>query len=55
MWPLIQAHVPGPEFRSDLVRDLLQYFQDCDMDGTDLRRVHAEIDKAPDEFGVGQG
>jgi hypothetical protein len=28
---------------------------DCDMDGTDLRRVHPEIDKVLDELGVDEG
>jgi hypothetical protein len=55
MWPLIQAHIPEDEFRAQFVRDLLRFFMECDMDGTDLRRVHPEIDKALDELGVGEG
>ena len=39
----------------EFIRDLIDYFQDCDMDGTDLRRIHPEIDKALDELGVGEG
>lgn len=54
-WPLIQANVPEPEFRTAFVKDLLVFFMDCDMDGTDLRRFHPEIDKALDELGVGEG
>ena len=54
MWPLIKAHVPEDNFRAEFVRDLLSFFMDCDMDGTDLRRVHPEIDKALDELDVGR-
>jgi hypothetical protein len=55
IWPLIQRHVPQDDFRAKFVRDLLDFFQQCDMDGTDLRRFHPEIDKALDELGVGEG
>jgi hypothetical protein len=55
IWPLIQRHVPEDEFRAEFVRDLLDFFQKCDMDGTDLRRVHPEIDKALDELGADEG
>ncbi len=55
MWPLIQAHVPEADFREAIVRELLVFFINCDMDGTDLRRVHPEIDKALDELSVGEG
>jgi hypothetical protein len=55
IWPLIQRHVPEDEFRAEFVRDLIDFFQACDMDGTDLRRIHPEIDKALDELGVDQG
>ena len=55
MWPLIQSHVPEDDFRAEFVRDLLRFFMDCDKDGTDLRRVHPEIDKALDELGIGEG
>ena len=54
-WPLIQEHVPEDEFRADFVRDLIDLFQNCDINGTDLRRLHSEIDKALDELGVGEG
>jgi len=53
--PSIQHHMPEDDFRAEFLRDLLKFFMDCDMDGTDLRRVHPEIDKALDELGVGQG
>jgi hypothetical protein len=55
IWPLIQTHVPDDEFRAELLRDLLEYFMDCDMDGVDLRRVHPEIDRALDLLDVGKG
>jgi hypothetical protein len=55
MWPLIQRHIPEADFRAEFVKDLLGLFMDCDMDGSDLRRVHPEIDKALDELGAGQG
>jgi hypothetical protein len=55
MWPLIQVHVPEDDFRAEFVRDLIDFFMDCDMEGTDLRRIHPEIDKVLDELGVGQG
>jgi hypothetical protein len=55
LWPLIQVHVPEKEFRGEFVRDLIDFFQKCDMDGTDLRRVHPEIDRALDELGVNEG
>jgi hypothetical protein len=47
--------VPDDDFRADFVRELIDYFQRCDMDGSDLRRVHPEIDKALDELGVSKG
>ncbi len=52
---MIQRHVPEDDFRAEFVRDLIDFLQRCDMDGTDLRRVHPEIDKALDELGVGEG
>jgi hypothetical protein len=55
MWPLIQAHVPEDDFRAEFVRDLLRFFMGCDMEGTDLRRIHPEIDKALDDLGEGEG
>jgi hypothetical protein len=55
MWPLIQKHVPEDDFRKAFVRDLLRFFMDCDMDGTDLRRFHPEIDDALNDLGVGEG
>jgi len=47
--------VPESEWRAEFTRDLIDYFMDCDMDGTDLRRTHPEIDKALDELGIGEG
>jgi hypothetical protein len=55
IWPSIQRHIPEDEFRAEFVRDLIDFFQSCDMDGTDLRRIDPEIDKALDELGVGEG
>jgi hypothetical protein len=55
MWPLIRHHIPEADFRAEFVRDLLNFFMDCDMDGTDVRRVHPEVDSALDELGVGKG
>ena len=54
MWPLIQRQVPDNEFRAEFVRGLIDFFQGCDMDGTDLRRFHPEIEKALDQLGVDQ-
>ena len=53
--PLIQRHVPEADFRAEFLRDLLDFFQSCDMDGTDFRRVHPEIEKALDALGVDKG
>ena len=39
IWPLIQRHVPEDGFRADLTRELIELFQRCDMDATDLRRA----------------
>jgi hypothetical protein len=47
---MIQTHVPDSEFRADFVRDLINFFMECDMDGTELRHVHPEIDKALDDL-----
>lgn len=55
IWPLIQRHVPDDKFRAEFARDLLDFFQKCDMGGTNLRRVHPEIDKALDELGADEG
>ncbi len=55
MWPLIQRHIPEDDFRAEFVRDLIDFLSNCDMDPTDLRRLHPEVDKALDELGVGDG
>ena len=55
IWPLVQRHIAEEDFRAEFIRDLLDFFQSCDMDGTDLRGFHPEIDKALDELGVGEG
>ncbi len=55
IWPHVQNHVTDDEFRAEFLRDLLGFFMDCDMDGTDLRRIHPEIDRALDELDVGDG
>jgi hypothetical protein len=55
MWPLIQHHIPEDDFRAEFVRDLINFFQDCDMDGADLRRFHPEIERALDQLGVNEG
>ena len=55
MLPLIKRHVPDDNFRAEFLRDLLDFFQQCDMDATDLRGVDPEIDKALDELGVDEG
>ncbi len=55
MWPLIQKHVPEADFRKEFVRDLLHFFVECDMDGTDLRRFHPEIDEALDDLCENEG
>ena len=55
IWPLIQRNVPDDDFRAEFVRDLIDFFQQCDMDGADLRRIHPEIDKALDELDASDG
>jgi len=55
MLPLIKRHVPDDNFHAEFLRDLLDFFQQCDMDATDLRGVDPEIDKALDELGVDEG
>ena len=55
MWPLIQRNIPEDDFRAEFIRDLIDFFQGCDMDGTDLRRIHPEIDKALDALDVNKG
>jgi hypothetical protein len=55
IWPLIQLHVPDQPFRAEFIRDLIDFLQKCDLDGTDLRRLHPEIDTALDELGVDEG
>lgn len=55
IFPLIQKHMPDDDFRAEFVRDLIDFFQDRDMDGTDLRWIHPEIDKALDELDVNEG
>ena len=53
MWPLIQRHVSEDEFRVEFVRDLIEFFRACDMDGSDLRRLDPEIDRVLDSLNVG--
>lgn len=55
MWPLLQVHLPESEFRQMFQRDLLEFFAECDMDPTDLRRFHPELDQLLDELGVSEG
>jgi len=55
IFPLIQRYIPDKDFRAEFVRDLIDFFQQCDMDGTDLRRIHPEIERALDELGVNEG
>jgi hypothetical protein len=55
VWPLIQAHVPEGEFRAEFVRDLIRYFLECDVDPTDLRGLHPEVNEALKELGEWQG
>jgi hypothetical protein len=55
IFPIIQRHIRDRKFRAEFVRDLIDFFQGCDMDGTDLRRVHPEIEKAINELGVNEG
>jgi hypothetical protein len=55
IFPLIKRQVPEEEFRAEFVRDLIVFFQHCDMDATDLRRTDPEIEKALDELGVSEG
>jgi hypothetical protein len=55
IWPLIQAHVPEPQFRSEFVRDLLRFFLDCDVDARDVQGFHLEIDRALEELGEKEG
>lgn len=50
IWPAIRRHIPDDQFRAEFVRDLIDFFQNRDMDGTDLRGVHPEIDTALDEL-----
>lgn len=51
IWPPIQRHMPDDDVRADFVRDLIEFFLNCDMDATDIRGIHPEIDKALDELG----
>jgi hypothetical protein len=55
MWPLIQSHIPDDKFRAEFVRDLLGLFMNCDMDGTDVRRMHPDVDAILDELQVDEG
>ena len=55
IFPLIQRHVPEDDFRAEFVRDLIDFFQRCDMYGAELRRIHPDIEKALDELGVNEG
>ena len=52
---MIQRHIPEEDFRHAFVLDLLTLFMDCDMDGTDVRRLHPEIDRVLDELDIGAG
>jgi hypothetical protein len=55
IWPLIQVNIPEETFRHEFVRDLVRLFMDADMDGTDIRRIHSEIEDVLNELGVGEG
>jgi hypothetical protein len=51
VWPLILARVEPGEFRQEFVRDLLALFLGCDVDPTDLKSLHPEVDRALRELG----
>jgi hypothetical protein len=46
IWPIIDEKVTPGEFRNEFVRDLVDYFLQCDMDPTDVAGIHPDIDKA---------
>jgi hypothetical protein len=46
MWPLIVARVKPDDFRAEFVEHFLAYFIECDVDPTDLKGLHPEIDRA---------
>ena len=50
MWPLIQAHIPEEEFRVEFLRDLLLLFFSCDVDPTDVRGLHPEVDRVIEDI-----
>ena len=54
-WPSIQSSIPESEVRHDFVRDFLDLLAKYDVDPTDLRRLHPEVDKLLDERGTSLG
>ncbi len=50
VWPLVLARVEPGEFRREFVRELLALFLGCDVDPTDLKGLHPEVDRALHEL-----
>jgi hypothetical protein len=46
IWPLVLKHEPKGEFRSQFASDLLDLFLGCDVDPSDIRGIHPEVDRA---------
>jgi hypothetical protein len=44
MWPLVEKHDPASDFRREFTTALLELFLGCDVDPTDIRGLHPEID-----------
>jgi len=55
IWPFVQTRISEEKFRAEFTKGLLELFMECDVDGTELRHVDAEVDKALDELGVDEG
>jgi hypothetical protein len=51
MWPLIVARVKPDDFRAEFVEQLLAFFLDCDVDPTDLKGLHPDVDRALEHLG----
>jgi hypothetical protein len=50
IWPLIERYEPEGEFRRAFTTDLLDLFLGCDVDPTDLKGLHPEVDAALEEI-----
>jgi hypothetical protein len=50
IWPVLERYEPEGDFRRAFTVDLIELFLGCDVDPTDIKGLHPEVDAALEEF-----